>query len=123
MKARFKKLFGGVDGLLTTEDRLKTAPKVGYRWDVNSLKGYPKDHPDIELLKLKSYRIVSPMFTDSEVTSEGFLDICTGILGDMVEFIDMLNDVVMPDDSDSSEEEEGGDEGDDGRDDEEEDEE
>jgi uncharacterized protein (DUF2461 family) len=28
-KASFKKLFGGLDGLLTTEDRLKTAPKVG----------------------------------------------------------------------------------------------
>ena len=48
---------------------------------------------------------MSPIFKDSEVTSEGFLDLCTGILGDMVEFIDMLNDVVMPDDSDSSDEE------------------
>ena len=27
-KPKFKKLFGGVKGLLTTEDRLKTAPKV-----------------------------------------------------------------------------------------------
>lgn len=36
--------------------------------------------------------------------SEGFLDLCAGILGDMVEFIDMLNDVVMPDGSDSSDE-------------------
>jgi hypothetical protein len=27
-KTSFKKLFGGLDGLLTTEDRLKTAPKV-----------------------------------------------------------------------------------------------
>jgi len=71
-----------------------------------SWKGYPKDHPDIELLKLKSFRVVSPMFLDSEVTSESFLALCTEILGDMVEFIDMLNDVVMPDDSDSSDVEE-----------------
>jgi hypothetical protein len=56
------------------------------------------------LLKLKSYRIVSPTLKDSEVTSEGFLDLCAGIFGDMVEFIDMLNDVVMPDDNDSSDE-------------------
>jgi hypothetical protein len=69
-------------------------------------KGYPKDHPDIELLKLKSYRVHSPIFTDSEVTSGAFLDLCAGILGDMVEFVDMLNDVVMPDDSDSSSEDE-----------------
>ena len=44
------------------------------------------------------------MFLDSEVTSERFLALCTEILGDMVEFIDMLNDVVMPDDDDSSDE-------------------
>jgi uncharacterized protein (DUF2461 family) len=31
-KARFKKFFGGVDGLLTAEDRLKTAPKVAFTW-------------------------------------------------------------------------------------------
>jgi hypothetical protein len=62
-------------------------------------------------LKLKSYRIVSPILKDSEVTSEGFLDLCAGILGDMVEFIDMLNDVVMPDDSDSSDEDSDEDEG------------
>jgi uncharacterized protein (DUF2461 family) len=32
LKAGFKKLFGGVDALLTTEDRLKTAPKVAKSW-------------------------------------------------------------------------------------------
>ena len=29
-KAQFKKLFGGENGLLTAEDRLKTAPKVSH---------------------------------------------------------------------------------------------
>ena len=39
----FIKYFGTVDG-----EKLKTAPK-----------GYPKDHPHIELLKLKSYLVVN----------------------------------------------------------------
>lgn len=42
----FKKTVGG----LSTEDSLKTAPK-----------GYPKDHPQIELLKLKSFIVVHPL--------------------------------------------------------------
>jgi uncharacterized protein (TIGR02453 family) len=54
----FKKLFGGLDG-----EKLKTAPK-----------GYPRDHPHIELLKLKSllaYRAIS----DRELTSAGCFDL------------------------------------------------
>jgi uncharacterized protein (TIGR02453 family) len=53
----FKRLFGGLDG-----DKLKVPPR-----------GYPKDHPHIELLKMKSflaYRSVS----DRELTSEGCFD-------------------------------------------------
>ena len=41
-------------------DKLKTAPK-----------GYPKDHPQIELLKLKSF-IVSREFSDKEVLDKKF---------------------------------------------------
>jgi uncharacterized protein (TIGR02453 family) len=52
----FKKSFGGFDEF----DKLKTMPK-----------GYPKDHPQIELLKLKSF-IVSHNFTDQEVTDSKF---------------------------------------------------
>ena len=43
------------------EDKLKTAPK-----------GYAKDHPHVEWLKLKSF-IVIHAFKDSEVTDKKFL--------------------------------------------------
>lgn len=55
---KFKKLFK--DGL-GDWDKLKTAPK-----------GYPKDHPHIDLLKNKSF-VVSHYFTDEEVTSKNFV--------------------------------------------------
>jgi uncharacterized protein (TIGR02453 family) len=48
---KFKKYFSGLDDF----DRVKTAPK-----------GYPKDHPHIELLKNKSF-IVSHYFSDTAV--------------------------------------------------------
>ncbi len=53
--ASFKKHFGKLEG-----DQVKTAPK-----------GYSKDHPDIDLLRYKSF-LVSHQFTDKEVTSPGF---------------------------------------------------
>jgi uncharacterized protein (TIGR02453 family) len=54
---KFKKLFPSLDDF----DRLKTAPK-----------GYPKDHPHLELLKNKSF-VVSHRFTDADVTSKTFV--------------------------------------------------
>jgi len=54
---KFKSMFKKLDDF----DKLKTAPK-----------GYPKDHPHLELLKHKSY-IVSHYFTDKEVTDKNFL--------------------------------------------------
>ena len=60
----FKKLFPSLDDF----DSLKTAPK-----------GYPKDHPHIDLLRNKSF-VVSHRFTDAEVTSKTFVkkvaDVC-----------------------------------------------
>jgi uncharacterized protein (TIGR02453 family) len=54
---KYKKNFNGFwDG-----DKLKTMPK-----------GYPKDHPHIDWLKLKSF-IVEHHFEDSEVTDKKFL--------------------------------------------------
>jgi uncharacterized protein (TIGR02453 family) len=53
----FKKYFTGLDDF----DRVKTAPK-----------GYPKDHPQIELLKNKSF-IVSHYFTDTAVKDKKFV--------------------------------------------------
>ena len=54
---KFRALFGDFDEF----DKLKTAPK-----------GYPKDHPEIERLKLKSF-IVSKPFTDKEVADRRFV--------------------------------------------------
>ncbi|MFT4970506.1 MAG: hypothetical protein ACI9O4_002264 [Chitinophagales bacterium] len=51
----FKNHFGVLGG-----QQLKTAPR-----------GYPKDHPAIELLRYKSF-VVSKYFTDEEVMSPGF---------------------------------------------------
>lgn len=54
---KFKKLFPALGDF----DKLKTAPK-----------GYAKDHPNIDLLRYKSY-IVSHNFTDAEVMHKDFV--------------------------------------------------
>jgi len=54
----FVKFFGHLEG-----EKLKTAPK-----------GFPKDHPLIELLKMKSY-LVSRMISDKEVTGNDFFEL------------------------------------------------
>lgn len=54
---KFKTMFGGFD----ESNKLKTMPK-----------GYSKDHPEIELLKLKSFVVIHP-FTDKEVLDKKFL--------------------------------------------------
>jgi uncharacterized protein (TIGR02453 family) len=57
--AKFRRLFGDFDPF----DKLKTAPK-----------GYPKDHPQIEWLKLKSFIVETP-FADSQVTDKKFIQL------------------------------------------------
>jgi uncharacterized protein (TIGR02453 family) len=63
----FKKYFNGLDDF----DRVKTAPK-----------GYPKDHPQIDLLKNKSF-ISSHSFTDVQVSDKKFVknvaEVCKAI--------------------------------------------
>ena len=63
----FKKYFNGLDDF----DRVKTAPK-----------GYPKDHPQLELLKNKSF-ISSHAFTDAQVNDKKFVkkvaEVCKAI--------------------------------------------
>jgi uncharacterized protein (TIGR02453 family) len=54
---KFKRLFPVLDNF----DKLKTAPK-----------GYPKDHPYLDLLKNKSY-VVSHHFTDVQVKDKKFI--------------------------------------------------
>lgn len=54
----FKSVYKELHG----EDRLKTAPK-----------GYPKDHPDLDLLQLKHYVFMNQV-TDKQATSKTFSD-------------------------------------------------
>ena len=70
----FIKYFGSVDG-----EKLKTAPK-----------GYPKDHPHIELLKLKSYLVVNEA-TDKLVLSSDFQNHVINVFKTMKPLNDYLN--------------------------------
>jgi uncharacterized protein (TIGR02453 family) len=71
----FIKYFGKLEG-----DKLKTAPK-----------GYPSGHPQIELLKFKTY-LVSNEISDKIVTSNGFLDHVVKVFHAMKPLNDYLND-------------------------------
>jgi uncharacterized protein (TIGR02453 family) len=71
---KFSALYSAFDDF----DKLKTAPK-----------GYPKDHPQIELLKLKSF-IVSKEFSDKEVLDGKFVKKAA----DYAKAIKPLNDFI-----------------------------
>ena len=74
----FKKYFKG----LSDWDRVKTAPK-----------GYPKDHPHIDLLKNKSFT-VSHSFTDAEVKDKNFVKKVAVICKSIKRLNDYLRDAV-----------------------------
>ncbi|WP_109833073.1 DUF2461 domain-containing protein [Reichenbachiella versicolor] len=69
----FKNNFGEVRG-----EALKTAPK-----------GYPKDHPNIELLRLKSFYVLKS-FTDEELVDDSFIDTAVAIYQEVKKFNDYL---------------------------------
>lgn len=71
---KFRSLFGDFDDF----DKLKTAPK-----------GYPKDHPDIEWLKLKSY-VVEMSLADQQVTAKKFIS----LISNGCKTIKPLNDYI-----------------------------
>jgi len=75
----FKKYYGELD----TEHYQLTRPP----------KGYDKDHPDVELLKLNSY-IVWHQYKDSEVLSKNFVKEITKGAKIMKPMIDFLNEAV-----------------------------
>ncbi|KAJ3275589.1 hypothetical protein HDV01_007592 [Terramyces sp. JEL0728] len=78
----FQKSFNvenGLDLLLQTDDKLKTVPK-----------GYPKDHADIELLRLKSFA-VGRTFTDEEVLKPEFKDSAAKIFQSVIPLVQVLN--------------------------------
>ena len=64
------------------EDKLKTAPK-----------GYAKDHPYLEWLKLKSY-IVIHSFKDAEVTSKNFRKNLVQVLKSSKPLNDFLKEAI-----------------------------
>jgi uncharacterized protein (TIGR02453 family) len=78
--ASFKKHFGKLEG-----QQLKTAPK-----------GYPKDHPDIDLLRYKSF-VVSHYFTDEEVLSPGFAEEVLKYFKATRPFFDYMSEVLTTD--------------------------
>ena len=71
----FVKYFGGIDG-----EKLKTAPK-----------GYPSNHPHIELLKFKSYLVVNEA-SDKMVLSDDFIDHVLKVFKTMKPLNDFLNE-------------------------------
>lgn len=73
-KPSFKKAFGG----LSREHALKTAPK-----------GYPKDHPDIELLKLNSF-IVWKNVSDKDILGPKSIKSLTTLGKEMKPLMDFL---------------------------------
>ena len=56
---------------------------------------------------MKTFHVRTKIENDKDVTSDGFLDQCADIFRCLSEYVNMLNDVCMPDDDvDSSSEEE-----------------
>ena len=79
---------------MNTENMLKTKPK-----------GYEKDNPNIDLLKLRNYTIGKKL-KDEEVLGPGGLRRIVELIGILKPFVSYLNGVVMPDEEPSSEDEE-----------------
>ncbi|KAL7410252.1 hypothetical protein BDY24DRAFT_444228 [Mrakia frigida] len=90
---RRRSVFGG-------EDALKVAPK-----------GISKDHPDIDLLKLRSVAVIK-QFKDNDVTSPGWQDELLRVIKIVQPFVHLLNEMVTP--AEAEEEEEGDGEGEEG---------
>lgn len=70
----FKKYFGEIQG-----EKLSRPPK-----------GYKADHPNVELLKLKSFIVLHP-FTDEEIISENFISETIHMFQIVQPFIQYLN--------------------------------
>jgi uncharacterized protein (TIGR02453 family) len=78
--ADFKKNFGKLKG-----DAVKSAPR-----------GFDKNHPNIDLIKLKQF-IVSRSFTDDEVLAPNFLTEVTASFKAMRPYLDYMSDVLTTD--------------------------
>ncbi|HTP10767.1 MAG TPA: DUF2461 domain-containing protein [Anaerolineae bacterium] len=80
----FKKHFGSLSG-----EKLKTPPR-----------GYPADHPDIELLKYKHF-IAGHNLSDKEVLSPRLMAQTIEVFAALKPLLDWLNDAVLPSRSDA----------------------
>lgn len=78
--ASFKKHFGELQG-----QQLKSAPR-----------DFPKDHPDIDLLRYKSF-VVTKSFTDKEVESPGFAQEVLKYFKATRPFFDYMSEVLTTD--------------------------
>ena len=76
----FKENFGGLTG-----EQLKTAPK-----------GFPKDHPEIDLLRHKQF-LVSKDFTDLEAMEDDFSDRIIESMQMMIPFFDVMSEYLTTD--------------------------
>ena len=104
-----KEFFGGIANderkairafvAMNTENMLKVKPK-----------GYEKDNPNIDLLKLRNFTIGKKL-RDEEVLGAGGLGRIAGLIGILTPFVSYLNGVVMPDQEPSSEDDDGEDGG------------
>ncbi len=74
-KREFKDFFGEIEG-----EKLKTAPK-----------GFPKDHPNIELLKMKSF-LVTRTISDTEIVSDNCIELIVRASKTMKPLNDFLNE-------------------------------
>lgn len=75
--APFRKYFGGFAG-----ERLKTSPK-----------GYPADHPHIDLLNLKSL-IVTHYLSDEQVTHDNFINYAVDVFAAIKPLNDFLKSAI-----------------------------
>ena len=73
----FKNYFGELEG-----EKLKTAPR-----------DYPKDHPEIELLKFKSFLAIHNL-KNNEVLSDGYLQNATKVFKALQPFDKFLNNAI-----------------------------
>ena len=78
----FVKTFGELRG-----QQLKTAPR-----------DYPKDHPNIDLLRYKQYLLIRN-FSDKEVLASDFLDQLNQSFANMRPFLDYMSDVLTTDEN------------------------
>src|SRR5512139_542427 len=75
----FKKFFGSLSG-----EKLKTPPR-----------GYPADHPEIELLKYKQF-ITMHALADKDILSPRLLARTVEVFAALKPLLDFLNDAVLP---------------------------